>query len=119
MRFSIFTTLHDSVPGITPDKILDNFREQAVLAEELDSGPSDRCHASHRWIFDPLDGTTNYAHGLPIFCASLALEIDGRVEVGLFEEPLALLRPARDADDPAALDPGDLPNDRSNSSGRR
>ena len=35
MRFSIFTTLHDSVPGITPDKILDNFREQAVLAEEL------------------------------------------------------------------------------------
>ena len=35
MRFSIFTTLHDSVPGITPDKILDNFREQVVLAEDL------------------------------------------------------------------------------------
>ena len=37
--------------------------------------------ARFRWVFDPLDGTTNYAHGLPIFCASLALEIDGEAEV--------------------------------------
>jgi myo-inositol-1(or 4)-monophosphatase len=33
-------------------------------------------------VFDPLDGTTNYAHGLPIFCASLALELDGRAIAG-------------------------------------
>ena len=33
------------------------------------------------WVFDPVDGTTNYAHGLPIFCSSLALEIGG-VPVG-------------------------------------
>ena len=33
--------------------------------------------ARHRWVFDPLDGTTNYAHGIPIFCSTLALEIDG------------------------------------------
>jgi myo-inositol-1(or 4)-monophosphatase len=38
-------------------------------------------------VFDPLDGTTNYAHGLPIFCASLALEIDGRAEVGAVYDP--------------------------------
>ena len=30
------------------------------------------------WVFDPVDGTTNYAHGLPIFCSSLALEISRR-----------------------------------------
>ena len=36
-----------------------------------------RAAPRHRWVFDPLDGTTNFAHGLPIFCASLALEIDG------------------------------------------
>src|SRR5262245_37084725 len=33
------------------------------------------------WVFDPLDGRTNFAHGLPIFCASLALEIGGVAEV--------------------------------------
>jgi myo-inositol-1(or 4)-monophosphatase len=38
-------------------------------------------------VFDPLDGTTNYAHGLPIFCSSLALEIDGRAEVGAIYDP--------------------------------
>jgi myo-inositol-1(or 4)-monophosphatase len=39
------------------------------------------------WIFDPIDGTTNYAHGLPIFCASLALEIDRRIELGVVFDP--------------------------------
>ncbi len=41
----------------------------------------------HRWVFDPLDGTTNFAHGVPIFCASLALEIDGEAEVGAVYDP--------------------------------
>jgi len=46
-------------------------------------------HDGHRycWVFDPLDGTTNYAHGLPVFCSSLALEIDGRVEVAAIYDP--------------------------------
>ncbi len=41
------------------------------------------------WVFDPIDGTTNYAHGLPIFCSSLALEIDGVAEVGAVYDPNA------------------------------
>jgi myo-inositol-1(or 4)-monophosphatase len=41
----------------------------------------------HRWVFDPLDGTTNYAHGVPIFCASLALEIDGGAVLGAVYDP--------------------------------
>ena len=43
--------------------------------------------ARHRWVFDPLDGTTNYAHGVPIFCASLALEIDGEAVLGAVYDP--------------------------------
>ncbi len=39
------------------------------------------------WVFDPIDGTTNYAHGIPIFCASLALEIDGVAEVAAVFDP--------------------------------
>jgi myo-inositol-1(or 4)-monophosphatase len=38
-------------------------------------------------VFDPLDGTVNYAHGLPIFCSSLALEVHGRAEVGAVFDP--------------------------------
>src|SRR5687767_6844572 len=67
--------------------IAERFSDHAVLAEEQGSGPGGRTDASHRWVFDPIDGTTNYAHGLPIFCASLALEIDGRAEVGAIFDP--------------------------------
>lgn len=67
--------------------IAERFPDHDVLAEELSSGPTERARSSHRWVFDPLDGTTNYAHGLPIFCASLALEIDGVAEVGAVFDP--------------------------------
>ena len=67
--------------------IAERFPDHDVLAEELSSGPNERARASHRWVFDPVDGTTNYAHGVPIFCASLALEIDGRAEVGAVFDP--------------------------------
>jgi myo-inositol-1(or 4)-monophosphatase len=63
--------------------IAERFPDHAILAEELgDGGPS-----RHRWVFDPIDGTTNFAHGLPIFCASLGLEIDGVVAVGAIYDP--------------------------------
>ncbi len=65
--------------------VAERFPDHVVLAEELGaSGPST---AKHCWIFDPLDGTTNYAHGLPIFASSLALEIDGIVRVGAIYDP--------------------------------
>jgi myo-inositol-1(or 4)-monophosphatase len=38
-------------------------------------------------VFDPLDGTTNYAHGLPIFCASLGFEVDGVAMLGAVYDP--------------------------------
>lgn len=40
-----------------------------------------------RWIIDPLDGTTNYAHGYPFFCVSIGLEVRGRVRVGVVYAP--------------------------------
>src|SRR5262245_9041162 len=65
--------------------VAERFPDHQVLAEELGGAvgvPPGPC-----WIFDPLDGTTNYTHGLPIFCASLALEIDGVAEVAAVFEP--------------------------------
>ena len=55
--------------------ISERFPDHDVLGEELGGSSTG---ASHRWVFDPLDGTTNYAHGLPLFCSTLALEIDGQ-----------------------------------------
>ncbi len=60
------------------------FPDHDILAEELGGGMLGR---SHRWVFDPLDGTTNFAHGVPIFCSSLALEIDGEAVVGAVFDP--------------------------------
>lgn len=64
--------------------VAEHFPGHAVIGEELGADTSD---SSHRWVFDPIDGTTNYAHGLPIYCASLALEIDGVPEVGAVFDP--------------------------------
>jgi myo-inositol-1(or 4)-monophosphatase len=57
-----------------------------ILAEEFGQDQATK-GASHTWVFDPIDGTSNYAHGLPIFCSSLALEIDGRGEIGAIYDP--------------------------------
>ena len=43
--------------------------------------------ASHRWIIDPLDGTTNFLHGIPVFSISIALERDGELVAGLIYNP--------------------------------
>ncbi|HWI17331.1 MAG TPA: inositol monophosphatase family protein [Vicinamibacterales bacterium] len=64
--------------------VAERFPDHDVLAEELGGGQKG---ASHRWVFDPLDGTTNFAHGVPIFCASLGLEIDGQAAVAAVYDP--------------------------------
>jgi myo-inositol-1(or 4)-monophosphatase len=66
--------------------LAERFPDHDVLAEEFGASAS-HPGATHRWVFDPLDGTTNYAHGLPIFCASLALEIDGKAAVAAVYDP--------------------------------
>jgi myo-inositol-1(or 4)-monophosphatase len=67
--------------------LAERFPDHDILAEELGGAPSDRPRSRYRWVFDPIDGTTNYAHGLPIYCASLGLEIDGRREVAAVYDP--------------------------------
>jgi myo-inositol-1(or 4)-monophosphatase len=58
----------------------------AVLAEE-GSGFAP-AGAAFRWVIDPLDGTTNYAHGYPCFCVSIGVEREGRPAVGVVYNPL-------------------------------
>jgi myo-inositol-1(or 4)-monophosphatase len=43
--------------------------------------------AEYKWIIDPLDGTTNFTHGLPIFCVSIGLEVHGELHLGVVYDP--------------------------------
>lgn len=58
----------------------------AILAEEGHGG--DDPDAEIRWIIDPLDGTTNFAHGFPRFCVSIGIEQAGQRAVGVVYDPL-------------------------------
>ena len=61
------------------------FPDDAVLAEERGTRPG---RSGRRWIVDPLDGTTNYAHGLPVFAVSIALEVRPAVVLGVVYDPV-------------------------------
>jgi myo-inositol-1(or 4)-monophosphatase len=63
--------------------------------------------AGRTWIVDPLDGTVNYANGLPLFCVSVALVVDGRPSVGVVVDPMRDETFWATADGPAML--GDRP----------
>jgi myo-inositol-1(or 4)-monophosphatase len=58
----------------------------AILAEE--GHGQDEEAAAIRWIIDPLDGTTNFAHGFPRFCVSIGIESEGQRVVGVVYDPL-------------------------------
>ena len=63
------------------------FPDHLVVAEEGTGTESGGASAPARWYLDPLDGTTNYAHRLPIFAVSIALELDGVLSVGVVFVP--------------------------------
>jgi myo-inositol-1(or 4)-monophosphatase len=67
--------------------IAERFPDHRIMAEEFGEAENGRPDSKYCWLFDPIDGTTNYAHGMPIFCASLALEIDGRLQVAAVYDP--------------------------------
>jgi len=66
-------------------RIAEAFPTHAFLGEE--SGVGGQASA-WRWIIDPLDGTTNYAHHYPCFCVSIGLEVEGEIVVGVIYQPL-------------------------------
>lgn len=61
------------------------YPDHQFLGEE--SGDSGQADSAYRWIIDPLDGTTNFLHGLPHYSVSIALEYQGRLELGVIYNP--------------------------------
>jgi myo-inositol-1(or 4)-monophosphatase len=98
-RIDLVTEVDVAVEQMCRDMLRARFPYHRILAEELPDGgalgpidaaedPAARADgARHCWVLDPIDGTSNYAHGLPIFSVSLGLEIDGVVEIGVVYDP--------------------------------
>jgi myo-inositol-1(or 4)-monophosphatase len=66
-------------------EITRQFPDHSMLAEES-GGLGQR--GAHHWLVDPIDGTVNYAHGIPIFCVSIAYAFDGQVTLGVVYDPM-------------------------------
>jgi myo-inositol-1(or 4)-monophosphatase len=62
-----------------------HFPGDEILAEEGGTGAAPG--AAYRWVVDPLDGTTNYTHGLPVFCVSIGVEHEGTLVAGVIYDP--------------------------------
>ena len=67
--------------------IAERFPDHQVLAEEFAAGGDRHREAEYTWVFDPVDGTTNYAHGLPIYCSAASLERYGQPIVAAIYDP--------------------------------
>ncbi len=70
-------------------RVQSHFPRHSILSEEAGVTVAVGAQGSGwKWIVDPLDGTTNYAHGYPVFCVSVALEHEGRRLLGVVYDPL-------------------------------
>ena len=69
------------------ERIKSYYPKHAILAEEAGEAVVMASGNSWKWIIDPLDGTTNYAHGYPCFCVTIALEHDGEIVIGVTYDP--------------------------------
>jgi len=65
--------------------IRERFPDHRVLAEE--GGGAGLGHGEHEWLIDPLDGTTNFLQGLPVYCVSIACRRGEELLVGVIEDP--------------------------------
>jgi myo-inositol-1(or 4)-monophosphatase len=90
------------------DAIRSRYPADAILAEETGehraiAGEAPTSGRGRVWIVDPLDGTVNYANGIPVFCVSIGLVVDGRPAVGVILDPTRHEAYAATVDGPALL----------------
>lgn len=85
-EFNLVTEIDKSSEKAIVGLILKHFPDHSILAEESHPVAGSEC----RWIIDPIDGTTNFAHGFPVFSVSIGFERSGRLEMG------GVLDPTRD-----------------------
>ena len=84
-RIDLVTEFDRRSEALLLERIRTRFPDHAILAEE--SGGSGAA-PGFRWIIDPLDGTTNFAHNYPFFCVSIGVEHQGELVAGVIHDPI-------------------------------
>jgi myo-inositol-1(or 4)-monophosphatase len=84
-RADIVTDADRASEALIVARLRSEFPNASILAEE---GGAHAGTSGERWIVDPLDGTTNFAHGYPAFCISIAYERDGELVAGVVYAPV-------------------------------
>jgi myo-inositol-1(or 4)-monophosphatase len=69
------------------DTLLPAYPDHAIWAEESGKREGQHGGADHVWIIDPLDGTTNFIHGFPVYCVSIALMVGNKLEQAVIYDP--------------------------------
>jgi myo-inositol-1(or 4)-monophosphatase len=86
MAKDFVTEVDQASENIIIDTLLTAYPDHGILAEE--SGQTrGNPDSEHIWIIDPLDGTTNFIHGFPFYCVSIALQSKGRIEQAVVYDP--------------------------------
>ena len=85
---NLVTEADIAAENLVIDRIRSHYPQHGILAEESGEAAQTGKQSEWKWIIDPLDGTTNYAHGYPCFCVSIALEHKGVLEVGVVYDPM-------------------------------
>lgn len=80
----VVTDIDKASESLITAALRERFPEHAIVAEE---GGGARGSSAYTWYIDPLDGTLNYLHGLPIYCVSLGLLHDGQPYLGVVYDP--------------------------------
>jgi len=83
-RVNLVTEADLASEKIIVSYIQDNFPDHQILAEESGNRSGE---GEFKWVIDPLDGTTNYAHRYPCYCVSIGVEADGIMQVGIIWDP--------------------------------
>ncbi len=80
------TEVDHAAEGVIIKTLLDAYPQHAILAEESGREHGNQ-QSDYQWIIDPLDGTTNFIHGLPIYAVSIALAFRGQVQQAVVYDP--------------------------------
>jgi len=83
-RSDLVTEADRKSEALIVERLRSHFPDHAIVAEE---GGGQKTGSDYCWYVDPLDGTTNFAHGFPIFCVTLGLARRGELVVGVVYDP--------------------------------
>jgi myo-inositol-1(or 4)-monophosphatase len=82
--FDLVTEADRASEKLVVERLKSRFPDHGIMAEE---GSGHESPSEYRWYVDPLDGTTNFAHGFPVFCVSLGLAFHGKRQAAVVYDP--------------------------------